>query len=213
MLVQRVMPERTFTYKTRLICSKIILNYLNLHNACYLLSEAIHYNAMELAKSIKSYMAANMEMLLEPRILDDLDKIMVRHLAEYTCTEQLIHRAMDKHKAWLALQDIPGPIVPNSKPSQEQRELQKTSCQTIQMPTPSPSLKPTRPSRSIPHLDLADDDIFLMDDTEPQFSGDSKTSQASSSVIPQPTPTPCPVWKSNTLVLRYVRYLCFWLWY
>ena len=75
---------------------------------------------MELAKSIESYMAANLEMLLEPRILDDLDTTMVRHLAEYTHTEQLIHHAMDKHKVWLALQDIPGPIVPNLKPSQEQ---------------------------------------------------------------------------------------------
>ena len=207
-----------------LICSKIILNHLNPYNACYLLSEAIHHNAMELAKSIESYMAANLEMLLESRILDDLETTVVRHLAEYTRTEQLykspitrsnklIHHAMDKHKAWLALQDIPSPIVPSSKPSQAQRELQKTPRQAIQTPTPVPSLKPTRPSRSVSHLDLADDDIFLMDDAEPRLSGDSKTFQPSSSVVPQFTPTPRPVWKSNTLVSRYVLHLHFWLWY
>ncbi|KAH0836900.1 hypothetical protein J3R83DRAFT_8715 [Lanmaoa asiatica] len=56
-----------------LLCSRIVLKYLNVYNACYLLTDAVHFNAVDLVESIQSYMTANIEMLLESRILDDLD--------------------------------------------------------------------------------------------------------------------------------------------
>jgi len=202
-----------------LICSEILLSHLSPSNACSLLSDAIHYNAVELARSIESYMAANLEMFLESRILDDLETTMVRHLAEYTRREQLekspITRsnklasyAMDKHKEWLALQDIPGPFVPRSRISQAQRESQKALRSVTQTPTPSPSLGPTRPSRSASHLDLAGDELFVMDDAESGTSLDLNVFRPSSPVPPRATCTPRPVWKVNPSASRCVLSEC-----
>lgn len=196
-----------------LICSEMILSHLSPYNACSLLSDAIHYNAVELARSIESYMAANLEMFLEFRILDDLETTIVRHLAEYTRSEQLeklpitrsnklANYAMDKHKEWLTLQDIPGPFVPSSRTSQTQRESQKAPRPVTQTPTPSPSLGPTRPSRSASHLDLAGDELFAMDDVETETSLDSNAFRPSSPVLPQATSAPRPVWKVNPSASR-----------
>ncbi|KAG9310581.1 hypothetical protein JVU11DRAFT_9138 [Chiua virens] len=74
----------------------------------------MHFNVVQLADRIQSYMIANMEMLLESRILDDLDLRVVRRLPEHTRaqqathspvsrSDQLGHAALEKHKEWLAL--------------------------------------------------------------------------------------------------------------
>ncbi|KAI6166481.1 regulator of chromosome condensation 1/beta-lactamase-inhibitor protein II [Pisolithus thermaeus] len=70
-----------------LLCSQVILGLLNPYNACYLLTDAIYYNAVDLVKGIENYMTVNLEMFLESRILDDLGALEVRHLAGYTRSE------------------------------------------------------------------------------------------------------------------------------
>ncbi|KAI5981005.1 hypothetical protein EDD15DRAFT_2380571 [Pisolithus albus] len=57
-----------------LACSQIILGLLNPYNTCYLLTDAIHYNAVDLVDGIENYMAVNLEMFLESRIVDDLGR-------------------------------------------------------------------------------------------------------------------------------------------
>ncbi|KAN0088318.1 hypothetical protein V8E55_005375 [Tylopilus felleus] len=76
----------------------IVLKYLNAYNVCCLLTDAI--NAVDLVDRIQTYMIANIEMLLESRILDDLDPRVF---------DKLKRAALEKHKEWLALQDIPVP--------------------------------------------------------------------------------------------------------
>jgi len=56
-----------------LIWSQVILKYLNAYNACYLLTDATHFNAVHLVERIHSYIAANLKMMMEGRMLEDLD--------------------------------------------------------------------------------------------------------------------------------------------
>jgi hypothetical protein len=164
-----------------LLCSQVVLNYLNPYNACCLLTDAIHFNAVDLADRIQSYMVSNVEMLLESRILDDLDHRVVRKLSEHTCAEQaaqspvsrfgkLGRAALEKHKEWLALQDIPVPVIPTQKlwsakdspkmspPGSAKKATGRQS--RLHSPTRSPVLC----SSSAPPL-LPGDEIFAMDDT------------------------------------------------
>ncbi|KAL4061807.1 hypothetical protein J3A83DRAFT_4180677 [Scleroderma citrinum] len=211
----RVLAAANELLLTRLVllCSKVILGHLSLYNGCSLLSDAIHYNAVDLVRSIESYMTANLEMLLEYGILDDLETTVVRHLAEYTRAEQLekspitrsnnlANYAMEKHKEWLALQDIPGLLVPSSRASRAQRESQKAPKPFTQSPIPSPSLGPTRPSRSASYVDLTGDELFVMDDAEAGPSFNLNVSQPNPPVSPQAIAIPRPVWKSNPSVSR-----------
>ena len=164
------------------MCSQIVLKYLNVYNACYLLTDAIHFNAVDLADRIQSYMTANIEMLLESRILDDLDHRVVRQLSEHTCAEQaaqssvsrfnkLGQAAMEKHKEWLALRDLPVPIIPSrklwaakesSKISPPSSAKKMTGRQSrLHSPTTSPVLRP-----SLPPPPPQEDEIFAMDDAD-----------------------------------------------
>ncbi|KIJ65354.1 hypothetical protein HYDPIDRAFT_181161 [Hydnomerulius pinastri MD-312] len=167
-----------------LLCSEVILKHLNANNACYLLTDAIHFNAVDLAKSIQSYMAANLEMLLESRILDELDPRVARKLAEHTRSEQaekspvsrsdkLAREAIEKHKDWLALQDIPGPFVPNPKALHAHRDSPKMSPPgsarksgrplKLSSPAGSPLLRPTSAPRPMLHPGPSGDELFAMD--------------------------------------------------
>ncbi|KAI6101705.1 hypothetical protein EV401DRAFT_2201598 [Pisolithus croceorrhizus] len=159
-----------------LLCSQVILGFLNPYNACYLLTDAIYYNAVDLVKGIENYMTVNLEMFLESRILDDLGALEVRHLAGYTRSEQaeksplvrsnrLARDAMEKHREWLANQDIPEPLV-----SIGDREIQRGT------------------------------DLFIMDDMDVAPTLDSnvlRPSLPASPVRQYATLTPRPVWKTN----------------
>ncbi|KAF8549155.1 hypothetical protein OG21DRAFT_1606575 [Imleria badia] len=164
-----------------LLCSQIILKYLNVYNACYLLTDAIHFNAVDLADRIQTYLVANIEMLLESRILDDLDPRVVRKLSEHACAAQaaqspvsrsdkLGRAALEMHKEWLALQDIPVPIIPSQKlwsardspkmsPSGSTKKTMGRQSR-LHSPTTSPLL---RPSLAPPPQG---DEIFMMDDAD-----------------------------------------------
>ncbi|KAG6330631.1 hypothetical protein ID866_8458 [Astraeus odoratus] len=201
-----------------LLCSQVVLEHLNPYNACYLLSEAIHYHAAELTERIESYIAANLEMFLESRILDDLETRVLRHLAEYTRAMQmnkapvtrsnkLAEEALEKHRDWLALQDIPTPFVPNSRVAQ--RMPRPCTTQTVlYSPSSSPSLAPgVRTSVRSLEVGTSGDEVFIMDDTAGIPSLDLDVSQQSGLHVPSSTepaddPVPVsrqrPVWKTET---------------
>ena len=163
------------------MCSQVILKYLNAYNACYLLTDALHFNAVDLVDRIQAYMTANIEMLLESRILDDLDPRVVRKLSEHargaqatqspvSRSDKLGRAALEKHKDWLALQDIPVPIIPSQKPwvvkdaskMSPPGSAKKTMGRQSRLVSPmtSPVLRPSLPPPPL----LEGDDIFVMDD-------------------------------------------------
>jgi hypothetical protein len=122
-----------------LICSSIILGYLNIQNCCYILAEATHYNATELVDRVHEYMAANMESLLESRILDDIPQHLLVQLSifitkkqteksKFTRTSDYLDTLFAKHWDWLASEDIPSPIVRSLKSiTREPREVSKST--------------------------------------------------------------------------------------
>ncbi|KAF9224282.1 hypothetical protein BS17DRAFT_780823 [Gyrodon lividus] len=201
-----------------LLCSQVILEHLTAYNACYLLTDAIHFNAVDLAERIQRYMTANIETLLESKILDELDPRVVRKLSEHTRMEQaekspvsrsdkLALEASEKHKDWLALQDIPVHIIPSQKASQFHRDSPKMSppgstkkpARSLRLysPTTSPLLCPT--SLSVPRPVLrsrpSGDEIFAMDDTGAIPSLELEVSGPP--VQPDALPKATLVWKKN----------------
>ncbi|KAL5530926.1 hypothetical protein ACEPAG_3802 [Sanghuangporus baumii] len=109
-----------------LVCSSVILQFLNINNACAILSDASHFNAKQLVSSVHGYLARNLETLLESRMLDDLPVHLLRQLAEFIRVRQseklpvtrsgmMVEKALEIWKDWLSLQDIPQPIIPGRK--------------------------------------------------------------------------------------------------
>ena len=106
-----------------LISSSIILCFLNINNACSILSDASHYSMSQLVASIHEYLAQNLETFLEGRMLDDLPMNLIRQFAEFvrgrqaqklpvTRSGKMVDKALETWKDWLALQDIPQFIIP-----------------------------------------------------------------------------------------------------
>ncbi|KAG8221195.1 hypothetical protein J3R82DRAFT_2760 [Butyriboletus roseoflavus] len=196
-----------------LLCSRIVLKYLNVYNACYLLTDAIHFNAVDLADRIQTYMAANIEMLLESRILDDLDPRVVRKLSEHARAEQaaqspvsrsdkLGRAALEKHKEWLALQDIPVPIIPSQKPWSAKDSSKLTGRRLrFYSPTTSPVLHP-----SLAPPPPMGDDIFAMDDADrgPSLKLDSAHASGGEEMLVSVTTVGSakPRWKKNLAMPR-----------
>ncbi|OBZ74066.1 BTB/POZ domain-containing protein 1 [Grifola frondosa] len=110
-----------------LLCSTVILKRVNINNVCSILADATHFYAMPLVWSLQEYMAADMETLLESRMLDDLAPDLIKQLSTFVRQQQaqkypisrssrLIDKAMKTCGDWLALQDIPQVIVPAFRP-------------------------------------------------------------------------------------------------
>ena len=164
-------------------------------------------------------MTANMESLLESRMLDDMPHALVKQLAKFTRQQQLekspfsrsgvfVEKVMEKHAEWLKLQDIPESIVASHKtgprkeaavsrvklsPPGSSSGSSKKSVEPVERPNPA---TPQRALRRPP----SGDDVFLMD--EPESPG-----AESMPLTPQaPPPTSPPVWKAAT-VPRYVLLL------
>lgn len=158
--------------------------------------------------------------MLESGLLDDMEEDVLLDLSRVISEKQgkklsvsrsglLIGQAMEKHREWLAVQDIPTPKVRQPwrwKP----RSPVLTSTTTVTpikngrrnspSPVTSPELRPTPSSSAL-------DDIFAMDD-----EGNSPSAAASGATTPRTsrpmTPldlsagTPGsrgPVWKSRTV--------------
>ncbi|KAF9046893.1 hypothetical protein BDZ89DRAFT_1155147 [Hymenopellis radicata] len=160
-----------------LIASSIVLRFLNIHNGSYILSEATHYSALPLVRSVQEYLAVNLESLLESRMLDHLHPAVIKQLAKFislmqadkspTVRNNVLGRlALDKHADWLALQDFPAPIVRSAK------ELRRRDSMKLSPPSPTAKSRPSRPvktaSSASPILtpQVLHDDIFSMDEEE-----------------------------------------------
>lgn len=125
--------------KLILLCSSVILRHVTIANVCSLLEHASHYHATQLVHSLQSYVAVNIETLLEGRYLSDLPHDLIRELSSFirdqqfkkfpgTRSSHFIDRAMGKFGSWLALQDIPQPLVRSAQ----------AHAYTRQSPTMSP---------------------------------------------------------------------------
>lgn len=159
-----------------LLCSQVILKYLDVYNACYLLTDAAHINATHLVERLQSYITANLEMMLESRMLEDLDPSVVRQLSEYIRSAQmtkspvsrsnlLANNALRKHAEWLAWQDIPVVFEPVDRP-QVHRDSPKllTTGSIRTRPMSSLSMDPAADSRKVADAGPSGDELFAMDE-------------------------------------------------
>ncbi|KIK67885.1 hypothetical protein GYMLUDRAFT_36681 [Collybiopsis luxurians FD-317 M1] len=132
-----------------ILTSQLVLKFLNIHNACYILSEAYHYHAYDLMSSVEGYISANLETFLESHMLDTLGSSIVKHLSAFIRAQQekkspivrshrLVKHAMDKWRDWLDAEDIPKLIMPSSGLLRKQRERKSSQAPKLSSP-PSPS--------------------------------------------------------------------------
>lgn len=152
-------------------------------------------------------MAVNMETLLEGRLLEELTPDLVKQLSKFVRQKQaekapitrqnkLVEKAMLNFGDWLALQDIPAPIVPS------QRVGPLRDSPKMSPPTPfkkgrkplghgSPVVRP----QIAPHPIAAtpsNDDIFIMDEVVPSLTLEPTASSRPLDISPKPVGT----WKS-----------------
>jgi inhibitor of Bruton tyrosine kinase len=202
-----------------------------------MLSDASHFQVKPLMYALHDYMAANMETLLEGRMLDDLTPGLMKQLTQFvhdkqaekfpvTRSTRMFDRAMQSHAEWLALQDIPYPVVRTTmrpgppkespkhsppRPSRKHRRLSITGSPlnspvirplaTIQQP-PSPVSGPSGPSG---------DEVFLMDEPEVSHAHlneapAGKGAEFLGSNIPS---KPVPVWSRKSSTPKYM--ICFFI--
>ena len=179
-----------------LLCSAVILRFVNVSNACYILGEATHYHALQLIESLEDYIMINLETFLESRLLDELPHALIKHLSfyisnqqklksRYSRTSEVLDGLLAKHYAWVEDQDWPTPILPKDNEGilamlQRDARIGTTKLSPAAPLTPAPSLgrKGSRlmvdgsvkldhpPSPKTPCQIPAGDDIFLMDNLE-----------------------------------------------
>jgi hypothetical protein len=206
-----------------LICSRVIIRHCNVYNAASLAAEASFYLATTLKLSVFDYIISSMETMLESGLLDDMDVDVLQDLCSVIAQKQsaklpisrgqvLLIQAMDKHRDWLALQDIPVPRVrvhrrwkprsPVISPA-ETFTPAKTVARASPSPWLSPELKPFTATSVV-------DDIFTMDD-EPTPPMTAESSRSSRPMTPLDLSTGVsssrgPVWKSRAVEAeRYVK--------
>ncbi|KAI0630756.1 hypothetical protein C8Q77DRAFT_224911 [Trametes polyzona] len=166
-----------------LICSWVIMKRVWINNACSILTDAAHYHAKPLVRLLQEYIAINMEVFLESRMLEDLAAEHVKQLSAFVREEQarkypvsrstrIVDKAMETWGAWLALQDFPQTIVPTvragafrdspklSPPGPSRRGGSKQPSAPS-----SPMLRPTFSARPVA-TGIPDDEMFMMDEPE-----------------------------------------------
>ena len=175
--------------------------------------------------SLHDYMAANMETFLEGRMLDDLTPSLIKQLTEFVNKQQaekfsvtrsthMFDRAVQSYGEWLALQDIPQPVIravksgipkesPKLSPSGPNRKNLRLSDagSIINNPTmdslvPIQPLLPSEPSG---------DEVFLMDDTDANSTlASGATVNQRSSIWGDDIPSKSvPVWTRRSSIPRY----------
>jgi hypothetical protein len=173
-----------------LLCSAVILNHVNIYNALYILADAMHFHAEQLAERLQSYISVNMEHFLDSGMLDDIPFALVEQLSKFAQQKQvekssisrsniLAQRALEAHAEWLALQDIPSTHLPSRKfLTNVNLSPPVPSKRTPRLPTSTPQSPSIHPERTI-RRPSSGDDIFMMDDADslPSFNLDQ----------PQPT--------------------------
>ncbi|WWC60971.1 uncharacterized protein I303_103548 [Kwoniella dejecticola CBS 10117] len=206
-----------------LVCSRAIIKPCNAFNAAALATEAAFYQADTLKLSIFDYIIACMETMLESGLLDEMDADVLQDLSDVIAQKQsvrlsvsrnqvLVKAAMEKHREWLSLQDIPQPRVRQSfrwKPrspalspvdtmsfSSAKKEKRRNANTIPSSPLLSPEMLPS-----------AADGIFQMDDeppTPPSTSSGAVTPRVTRPVTPLdlaavPGQGKSAVWRSKTV--------------
>jgi len=169
-------------------------------------------------------MTANMETLLESQMLDDMPPALIKQLSQFVRQKQsekapvsrsnlLVDKALKRQAGWLALQDIPQPIVRTNRfPARKD---------SSGLPSPSPNRRahqpsvngslpssPTIGSQPAPRPSLPGDDIFIMDDADalPSSNMDHATQPQSRPKDVKDVTGPVAVWKASSVP----RSVCFW---
>lgn len=204
-----------------LICSWVIMKRVWINNVCSVLADATHYNATALVRLAQEYIAVNMQVFLESRMLEDLGSDLVKQLSIFVRSAQarkyplsrsnsIVDKAMEVWGEWLALQDIPQPIVPTSRigafrdspklspPGSSKRTIKRSDASAPN----SPMLRPTFSNRPVA-TGIPDDEMFMMDETEaPTMSAQPSVSAPG---MPPRVPSgsdspgrPVPKWKTIT---------------
>nr|VWO99799.1 FAD-dependent monooxygenase DEP2 (EC (Depudecin biosynthesis cluster protein 2) [Ganoderma boninense] len=205
-----------------LICSWVIMKRVWINNVCSVLSDATHYNATALVRLAQEYIAVNMEVFLESRMLEDLGSDLVKQLSTFVRSAQarkyplsrstrIVDKAMEAWGDWLALQDIPQPLVPTSRtgafrdspklspPGPGKRTTKRSDASVPN----SPMLRPTFSNRPVT-TGIPDDEMFMMDETEPATSAPTLPGVSAPGMPPRvPSGSdspgrPAPGWKTIT---------------
>lgn len=204
-----------------LICSAVILKFININNVCSVLTDAAHYHADVLVEKLEHYMSCNLETLLVSRMLDELQFSLVKRLSAFVRTLQdrkqpfarsntLVEKAMEKHADWLALQDIPTAIVrsdvkkgslaqtkmsPPSPGGAGKRSRRRSGGVALPSPLTSPLLAPVTQAR-LPIVP-AGDDIFEMDVGEPDSHPVQPSAHSDAAASSAPASGAIGPWKSS----------------
>ncbi|KAF9264186.1 hypothetical protein L218DRAFT_926482 [Marasmius fiardii PR-910] len=147
-----------------LLTSQKILKFLHTSNACYILSEATHYNIQPLIASVQGYIVADLETFLENRMLEALAPTIIKQLSSFVRGKQEekaqfvrgggnITGLMEKWKEWLDEEDIPSVIVPSVASSKKVRERKVSQANKLSPPSPSilPSITGTQKFTVVPN--------------------------------------------------------------
>ncbi|KAK1230240.1 hypothetical protein PQX77_006668 [Marasmius sp. AFHP31] len=207
-----------------LITSQMVLKFLHTSNACYILTEATHYNIQPLVASVQGYIAADLETFLENKMLEALAPSVVKQLSVYVRSKQeekaqFIRGGgnstglMEKWKDWLMQEDIPTIIVPSVATQKRARE--KRVSQASKLSPPSPSIMPLFSTSKAKGKDVAiverspllkghsprqeatgGDDIFDMDGLD---IGPASLSATSSALHTRSSATSVPAWKAPSV--------------
>ncbi|THH16852.1 hypothetical protein EW146_g3853 [Bondarzewia mesenterica] len=194
-----------------LICSSVLLNHVNIHNVCRILSDAAHLHCPPLIKRLHWYMAVNMETLLESQMLDELTPRLVKDLSISIREGQLekspaarsgclVDGVMKKNEEWLTLQDIPQPIARSAPNKYSPKLSPKRSHRRPSVdPFPSPSVRPAIIT-SRPPQPVSSNDVFEMDDADlvPALNLDSGTVHAPDVPSSNPASKAGP-WKAKSV--------------
>lgn len=184
-----------------LICSEIILRFADVTNICYILTEASHFNALALVDKVQEYMSANMETLLESRMLDVLSPFLMKQLSLFVQKRQsarmpvqrtgsIVARAMGQYGGWLAMQDIPQPVLPSTRLRKNSGRVSLQESRTPASPRQSlPGPSPVLHTQAT-NLASTSDDVFTMDEM------DLNSSHVTAAVQPM-------AWKASSIA-RYV---------
>ncbi|WWD16076.1 hypothetical protein CI109_100501 [Kwoniella shandongensis] len=184
-----------------LVCSRVIIRHCNVFNAAALATEAAFYQATTLKLSIFDYIISCLETMLESGLLDEMEHDVLQDLCETIAQKQgaklsvsrsqfLVKQAMEKHRDWLLLQDIPVPRVrqpfrwkprsPALSPVETMTPVrEKRRPRPLPSPTASPEIQP-QPDRS----SSAADGMFQMDDDFPTPSSGAQTPRAARPMTP-----------------------------
>jgi hypothetical protein len=160
-----------------LICSSIIVKYVSIHNISAIYMEAASLHCPQLMDSLHQYMSVNMETLLEARLLDDLSPWHIKQLAGAVQGHQAakspfsrlqlpvnLAAFVNEHREWLAVEDIPNPIVRSqlkAQPKPSPKASRKASQQPASPKTPS---NPGVAVHRTPLLPNTSEDLFCMDE-------------------------------------------------